>query len=73
MNLPNVPGQPVYTGGAMGAYNIPPGGPPPPDPSADALPEKISNNMQVRTVSFAFCLLLIFHPICAKSSHIKFN
>ncbi|XP_071547752.1 IST1 homolog isoform X5 [Panulirus ornatus] len=46
MNLPNVPGQPVYPVGGMGTYNIPPGGPPPPDPSADPLPEKISNNMQ---------------------------
>ncbi|XP_042218590.1 IST1 homolog isoform X3 [Homarus americanus] len=46
LNLPNVPGQPIYPGGGMGAFNIPPGGPPPPDPSADPLPEKINNNLQ---------------------------
>ncbi|XP_045584976.1 IST1 homolog isoform X3 [Procambarus clarkii] len=46
LNLPNVPGQPLYPSGGMGGYNIPPSGPPPPDMSADTLPEKISNNMQ---------------------------
>lgn len=48
LNLPNVPGQPVHPhpGMAMGGFNIPAGGPPPADASADALPEKI-NNMQV--------------------------
>lgn len=49
LNLPNVPGQPVlpHPGMAMGGYNIPPSGPPPADASADPLPDKISNNMQV--------------------------
>ncbi|XP_050736318.1 IST1 homolog isoform X3 [Eriocheir sinensis] len=45
LNLPNVPGQPIHPqpGMPMGGYNIPPGGPPPADASADPLPEKISN------------------------------
>ncbi|KAG0711384.1 IST1 [Chionoecetes opilio] len=47
LNLPNVPGQAVHPhpGMVMGGFNIPPGGPPPADASADALPKKI-NNMQ---------------------------
>ncbi|XP_045123620.1 IST1 homolog [Portunus trituberculatus] len=48
LNLPNVPGQPVHPQPGMpaGSFNIPPCGPPPADSSADALPEKITNNMQ---------------------------
>ncbi|XP_053647025.1 uncharacterized protein [Cherax quadricarinatus] len=47
LNLPNVPGQALYPGGGgMAGFNIPPKGPPPPDMSADTLPEKISNNLQ---------------------------
>ena len=49
LNLPNVPGQPVHPqpGIPVSGFNIPPCGPPPADSSADALPDKITNNMQV--------------------------